>query len=258
MPTCSRSSTRLPLPWPSSRGRLSARRSAPRWIPHSSHPLLLVGVLPLVLRWFAVDPPLRSPPLLLSPLSLPLAPSPWPVTPLPPLCPRPHLVPRVRHPQLLLRLVCRMQPPSRPSAAAVWPPLLLLPPLPCGCCPNALPPPFPPLRAVRLVPAVPRGYCLPLPLPLPRVPVDRQAGPLAGSTSLGIPPLSGPSPMPSLWHPLLLSITSPSLPTSLTRSPRATTALGTLLRQKTGTFICAAFISPSMPATHVLSRQVSL
>ena len=201
MPTCSRSSTRLTLPWPSSRGRLSARRSAPGWIPRSSHPLLLVGVLPL--PWFAVEPPLWSLPLLLSPPSLPLALSPWPVIPLPPLRPRPRLVPRARHPRLLPHLVCRMQPPSRPSAVAESPPPLLLPPLTRGRRPNAPHLPFPPLGALHLVPAVLRGLRLTPPLPPPRVPAASMAGPRARSTSLGTPLPSrlSPTPLPPLPLP---------------------------------------------------------
>ena len=194
MPTCSRSSTCLTLPWPSSRGRHSARRSALGWIPRSSHPLLLVGVLPL--PRFAVDPPLRSLPLPLPPLSLPSALSPWPVIPLPPLRPHPRLVPRAQHLWLLPRLVCRMRPPSRPSAVAESPSPLLLPPLPRGHHPNAPLPPFPPLSALRLVPAALRGLRLTPPLPPPRVPAAPTAGPRARSTSLGIPLPSGPSPTP--------------------------------------------------------------
>ena len=202
MPTFWRSSTRLTLPWPSSRGRPSAKRSAPGWIPRSSHPLLLVGVLPL--PRFAVETPLWPLPLLSSPLSSPLAPSPWPVIPLPPLRPRPRLVPRARHPpRLLPRLVCRMQPPSRPSAVAELPPPLLLPPRTRGRRPNAPLLPFPPLRALRLVPAVLRGLRLTPPLPPPRVPAAPTAGPRARSTSLGIPLPFGlsPTPLPPLPLP---------------------------------------------------------
>ena len=225
MPMCWRSSTRLSLPWPSSRGRLLARRSAPGWIPRSSHPLLLVGVLPL-LR-FTVDPPLRPPPLLPSPLSTPLALLPWPVTPLPPLRPHPRLVPRVQLPWLLLRLAAWLLRPSwLVSALLLAPGPLPLGPLPLplsrGHRPNALLPPFPPLSALGLVPVVFRGSRLPIPC----VPVARQAGPLAGSTSLGTPPLSGSFPMPFPPHLPPSSIRPPSRSRLRSGSRPATTARG--------------------------------
>ena len=198
---CSRSSTRLSLPWPSSRGRLLARRSALGWIPHSSRPLLLVRALPSPRLRFAVNPPPRPLPLLLPPLSALLALSPWPVTPLPPLRPHPRPVPRVRHPRLLPCLVPRTPPLSWPPTPVVWP---LLPPFPRGRRPNALPPPFPSPSALRLMPVVP-GV---LPLPVPRAPATRWAGPLAGSTSPGTPPLFGRTPTPFLL-PTPLSNTPP-------------------------------------------------
>ena len=193
---CSRSSTCLPLPWLSSRGRLSARRSALGWILHSSHPLLLVGVL-LSLHWFTVDPP-----LLLSPLSSPSAPLPWLVTPLPPLCPRPCLVPRVQLPWLLPCLMCWMRLPSWPITKPVWP---LPPTFFCRRCPNALPLPFPPLSTLHLMPMVLWGSRLPPPLPpIPCVPITHLAGLLAGSTLPGTPPPFGhtPTPSPPLLPPL--------------------------------------------------------
>ena len=224
---CWRSSTHLSLPWPSSRGRLLVRRSAPGWILRSSHPLLLVGVL-LLLR-FAVEPPLWPPPLLLSPLSALSTLLPWPVTPLPPLHPRPRLVPRVQHPWPLPCLMLWLSRPSWPVAALLLPPGPpppgpLNPPLSRGRRPNALPPPFLPLCALGLVPVAFRGSRLPVPC----VPVAQRAGPLAGSTSLGTSPLSGSFPMP--FPPRLppLSFRPPSCPRLRSRSRPATTVRGIL------------------------------
>ena len=241
MPMCWRSSTRLSLPWPSSRGRLLARRSAPGWIPRSSHPLLLVGVLPLL--QFAVEPPLRPLPLLRSPLSLPSAPLPWPVTPLPPLHPCPRLVPRVQHPWLLPRLMPRM-PPA----------LLLNPPLFRGHRPNALLPPSPPLSALCPVPMVCRGSRLPVPC----VPVTRRAGPLAGSTSLGTPPLSGSSP--TLFPPLPPPLSTPPCFHSHLRngSRPVRTARGTPWTHLIVDSTSAASISRRSPLTPALSHLVPL
>ena len=193
---CLRSSTRLSQPWPSSRGRLSARRFALGWILHSSRPLLLVGVLLLLQPQFVVNPPPWSPPLLLPPLSLPLAPLPWPVTPLPPLRPRPCLVPRVWAPQLLPHLVSWMRSPSWPFTRPVLP----LPPIfSHRHRPNALLPPFPPHSALHLVPVVLQGSPFPLPpLPIPYAPVIHLAGLLASSTSPRTPLLFGCTPTPFL------------------------------------------------------------
>ena len=110
-----------------------------------------------------------SPPLLLPPLSSLSAPSPWLVTPLPPLHPCPRLMPRVQHPRLLPCLMCRMRPPSWPAAWPVSPPL---PPFLHRRHPNALHLPFPTPCALCLVPMVLWESHLPPPLlPVPHVPV---------------------------------------------------------------------------------------
>ena len=241
---CSRSSTRLTLPWSSSRGRLSARRSAPGWIPRSSRPLLLVGVL--LPPWFAVEPPLRPPPLLLSRLSVPSALSLWPVTRLPPLRPRPRLVPRVRRPRRLFPclLVWMLKLPWPISA---FPPPHLNP-FSRRCRPNALLLPFPPLSALRLVPVVLRGLRLTPPLPPPCVPATPTAGPHARSTSLGIPLPFGlsPTPSPPLPHPL--SIHWRSTPGSGCRSTTAPTAPGILLDTPIDASTCAVpTFRPTLP-----------
>ena len=251
---CLRSSTRLSQPWPSSRGRLSARRFALSWILCSSHPLLLVRALPLLQPQFMVDPPPWPPPLLLPPLSLLLALSPWPVTPLPPLRPCPCLVPRAWPPWLLPHLMSWIRLPLWPSACPVWP----LPPTSfCGRCPNALLLPSPPSSALRLVPVVPRGSPLPLPpLPVPCVPVMRLAGLLAGSTSSGTLPPCRCSPTPFLL-PLPLSSFRQHSPLCLrSRSQPVLIALGIPQTCPITTSTFAGFTSQHLPPTLALSHLV--
>ena len=146
--------------------------------------------------------------------------------------------------------------PSRPSVRLVSP---LLPTFFCGCCPNTLPPSFPPLSALRLVPVVLWGSCLPLPpLPIPCVPVAQQAGPLAGSTSPGTPPLFRHSPMPFCQHLPPSSSRLHFTPGLRRRSQPILTVSGIPRTPQIAAFTYARFISWHSPLPLTLSHLVPL
>ena len=144
--------------------------------------------------------------------------------------------------------------PSWPTVKPVWP----LPPTSfCGCHPNALLLPSPPLSALHLVPVVLQGSPLPLPpLPIPCVPVMHLAVLLASSTSPGTPPPFGLSPTPFL--PLLPpSSSQPCSPPCLRSGSRpAPIAPGIPWTRLIAAFTFPESTSWLLPPTLILSHLV--